>query len=155
VNRAPPPPCAMVIFGAGGDLTNRLVVPALYNLTKSGLLPQPFALIGVDHNPSDSKAWANALHEFLEQTVKTGEGEFETGAIDEQAWSRLAEAMSYFSGDFGDPATFGKLKSHLDERDRNEHLNGCALFYLAVPDRFFGPLVESLAGAGLTDVSKG
>jgi glucose-6-phosphate 1-dehydrogenase len=155
VNRAPPPPCAMVIFGAGGDLTKRLVVPALYNLTKSGLLPQPFALVGVDHNPSDNKTWAKALHDFLEQTAKTGGGEFEAGAIDEQAWSRLAATMSYFSGDFSDPATFAKLKSHLEERDRNEHLNGCALFYLAVPDRFFGPLVESLAGAGLTEDSKG
>ena len=57
------PPCAMVIFGAGGDLTKRLIVPALYNLSKSGLLPKPFALIGVDHNASDADTWRNGLHD--------------------------------------------------------------------------------------------
>jgi glucose-6-phosphate 1-dehydrogenase len=145
----------MVIFGAGGDLTKRLIVPALYNLTKSGLLPQPFALVGIDHNPSDTNAWRDGLHEFLEDVVKHGGGEFEAGAIDEEAWNRLAQTMSYLSGDFSDPQTFAKLKSHLDERDRNGHLNGCALFYLAVPDRFFGPLVESITAAGLTDDSRG
>jgi glucose-6-phosphate 1-dehydrogenase len=145
----------MVIFGASGDLTKRLIVPALYNLTKSGLVPQQFALIGVDHNPSDTNTWRNALHDFLEQTVKAGRGEFEAQAIDEQAWSRLAGTMSYLSGDFADPATFTKLKSHLEERDRSDRLNGCALFYMAVPDRFFGPLVESLAGARLTEESGG
>ena len=145
----------MVIFGARGDLTKRLIIPALYNLTKSGLLPQPFALIGVDHNPSDANSWRNSLHEFLEEAVKRGSDEFEAAAIDEQAWNRLAQTMSYLSGDFSDSGTFAKLKSHFDERDKDEHLNGSALFYLAVPDRFFGPLVKSLAAAGLTSDSLG
>src|SRR5437868_3533876 len=145
----------MVIFGAHGDLTKRLIVPALYNLSKSGLLPQPFALMGVDHNESDADSWRNALHDFLEEIVKGGEGEFEAGRVDENAWSRLAGTMSYLSGDFSSPDTFAKLKTHLEQRDRNEHLNGAVLFYLAVPDHFFGPLVESLAAAGLTEQGKG
>src|SRR5438105_3277554 len=145
----------MVIFGAGGDLTKRLIVPALYNLTKSGLLPQSFALVGIDHNPSGTDNWRNGLHDFLEDIAKQGGGEFEAGSIDENAWSRLARTMSYLSGDFSDPETFAKLKAHLDERNRNEQLNGSALFYLAVPDRFFGPLVESLAAAGLTNEDDG
>ena len=49
-HKEPPPPCAIVIFGANGDLTKRLIVPALYNLARTGLLPPRFALIGVDHN---------------------------------------------------------------------------------------------------------
>ena len=155
MSRTAPAPCAMVMFGAGGDLTKRLIVPALYNLTKSGLLPAAFAVIGVDHTPSDADVWRNGLHEFLEGLVKSGGGEFEAGKIDEQAWDRLARTMSYLSGDFSDPQTFAKLKSHLEKRDRDEHLNGSALFYLAVPDRFFGPLVESLATAGLTGDSQG
>jgi glucose-6-phosphate 1-dehydrogenase len=145
----------MVIFGAGGDLTKRLIIPALYNLTKSGLLPQPFALVGIDHNASDADAWRDGLHSFLEDLVRRGGGEFEAGTIDEETWKRLAQTMSYLSGDFSDAQTFAKLKTHLEDRDRKEHLNGCALFYLAVPDHFFGPLVESLAGAGLTDDSHG
>jgi glucose-6-phosphate 1-dehydrogenase len=148
-------PCAMVLFGANGDLTKRLVVPAFYNLAQSGLLPKPFALIGVDHNDISVEAWRKHLHDFLEDMVKQGGGEFEAAAIDEDVWKQVAGAMSYVAGDFGDPQTFQKLKSHLDERDGKEGLQGCAIFYLAVPDKFFGPLVESLAGAGLTDETRG
>jgi len=145
----------MVIFGAGGDLTKRLVVPALYNLTKSALLPQPFALIGVDHDEIDANAWRKDLHDFLEDQAKHGGDEFEAGAIDEQSWNRLAATMSYVPGDFTKAETFERLKSHLAERDGKEQLHGCALFYLAVPDRFFGPIVEALDRAGLTAESTG
>jgi glucose-6-phosphate 1-dehydrogenase len=145
----------MVIFGANGDLTKRLIIPALYNLTRSGLLPQPFALIGVDHNDIGADTWRKQLHDFLEETVKQGGGEFEAAAIDGDTWNTLASAMSYVAGDFGDPGTFERLKKHLGERDRGEHLQGCALFYLAVPDRFFGLLVESISKAGLTDETNG
>ena len=148
-------PCAMVIFGANGDLTKRLIIPALYNLSRSGLLPQPFALIGVDHNEIGAEAWRTQLHDFLEETVKQGGGEFEATAIDEDTWNTLGSAMSYVAGDFNDPGTFEKLKKHLDDRDNKEHLQGCALFYLAVPDRFFGPLVESVSGVGLTNETNG
>jgi glucose-6-phosphate 1-dehydrogenase len=148
-------PCAMVIFGANGDLTKRLIIPALYNLTRSGLLPQPFALVGVDHNNIDADTWRKQLHDFLEETVKKGGGEFEASAIDEGTWNTLASAMSYVAGDFNDSGTFEKLKKHLDERNDKEQLQGCALFYLAVPDRFFGPLVESVSKAGLTDEEHG
>jgi len=56
-HKSPPPPCAIVIFGANGDLTKRLIVPALYNLSKTGLLPERFALIGVDHSTKGLEAW--------------------------------------------------------------------------------------------------
>ena len=149
------PSCAMVIFGANGDLTKRLIIPALYNLTRSGLLPEPFALIGVDHNDIGADAWRERLYDFLEDMVKQGGGEFEAQSLDKDAWDTLASAMSYVAGDFADPGLFQRLKKHLDERNAAEKLQGSALFYLAVPDRFFGPLVESLAGAGLTDQANG
>ena len=59
----PPPanPCAMVIFGASGDLTSRLVVPALYNMRRSGLLPDNFALIGVNHGSDSDVIWKRNL----------------------------------------------------------------------------------------------
>ena len=145
----------MVIFGAGGDLTRRLIVPALYNLLKSGLLPEQFALIGVDHDDIDADRWRKNLYDFIEDEVKLGGSEFEAGAIDEQIWSRLADTMSYVAGDFTKDETFQILKEHLAGCDRKEQLNGCAIFYLAVPDRFFGPIVEGLNGAGLTDESPG
>ena len=57
--------CAIVIFGANGDLTKRLIVPALYNLARTGLLPQRLALIGVDHNDKTSEEWRRLLQDFL------------------------------------------------------------------------------------------
>jgi len=148
-------PCAMVIFGANGDLTKRLIIPALYNLSRSKLLPQPFALIGVDHNDIGADDWRRQLHDFLEETVKQGGGEFEATEIDEGIWNTLGSAMSYVAGDFNDPGLFERLKKHLDGRDSKEQLKGRALFYLAVPDRFFGPLVESISKVGLTDETNG
>ena len=53
-----PPPCAIVIFGANGDLTKRLIIPALYNLARTGLLPKTMALVGVDHNKKTNEEWA-------------------------------------------------------------------------------------------------
>jgi glucose-6-phosphate 1-dehydrogenase len=145
----------MVIFGANGDLTKRLVVPALYNLARSGLLPEPFALIGVDHNAIDPKDWRKNLHDFFLDQSGKGDSESEAGQIDETAWNRLGSAMSYVAGDFLKPDTFERLRAHLEERDRKEKLNGCVIFYLAVPDRFFGPIVEALDRAQLTKESQG
>ena len=88
----PADPCALVIFGASGDLTKRLLVPALYNLARTKVLPDSFALIGVSRGEMKPEDWAKDLHDFLAQTLK---GE----AIDEKAWSRLAKAMMYVAGD--------------------------------------------------------
>lgn len=71
----PAGPCAMVIFGAGGDLTKRLVVPALYNLAASGLLPDDFALIGIDVADLSAQQWRERLAEMMRRSA-TGGGDF-------------------------------------------------------------------------------
>jgi glucose-6-phosphate 1-dehydrogenase len=145
---APPPPCAMVIFGANGDLTKRLVVPALYNLAKTNLLPASFALIGVDHNDKTSEEWRNDLREFLEQlTAKSGAAT--QSKIDPDVWNRVAETMNFLRGDFTDEKTYSALRDRLSACDKERSLGGNALFYLAVADRFFGPIVDALGNAGL------
>ncbi len=152
-SKQPPvaPPCAMVIFGAGGDLTKRLVMPALYNLCCSGLLPKNFALVGVDLVQQTVSDWQQHLHDFLLSTIKTGgEGSEPGEALDEKAWDHLAGCMSYLSGDLSQDATFDQLSEHLHTLDREQGLGGNVLFYLAVAERFFGPTVEHLGRAGLT-----
>ena len=80
---SPPPPCAIVIFGANGDLTRRLIVPALYNLARTHLLPRSLSLIGVDHNKKTSEEWKAALRDFLGQILaKNNEEIDETQATD-------------------------------------------------------------------------
>jgi glucose-6-phosphate 1-dehydrogenase len=150
----PPPACAMVIFGANGDLTKRLVVPALYNLSKSGLLPPKFALVGVDHNAKTDQIWRKDLHDFLAGLLSGG-GEGDAATIESEPWDRLASAMSYLQGDFTDPATFQKLRAHLEDLDAKQQLGGNILFYFATADHFFGPLVDALAGADLVKSDKG
>ena len=153
--KAPPPPsCAMVLFGANGDLTKRLVVPALYNLTRSGLLPEKFALIGVDHNDKTSEQWQSDLHDFLESLTKS-RGEADENKIDEDVWKRLAGTMTFLRGDFTKEKTCTDIRDKLASADKTNKLDGNTLFYLAVADRFFGPIVDSLGEVGLLKEEEG
>ncbi len=145
----PAPSCALVIFGARGDLTKRLVVPALYNLLKLGLLPDRFAVVGVDHNEQTAEDWRHGLHDFVEAAVKQKAGEFHPGALDETVWNQLAGRMSYVTGDFLDAETYKRLGKHLADTDATHNLGGRVLFYLAVAERFFGAIVDRLGAAGL------
>jgi glucose-6-phosphate 1-dehydrogenase len=147
--------CALVIFGAGGDLTRRLITPALYNLAKQDLLPQRFAIIGIDHNERTTDDWRSGLHDFLEQTVKSGKGEFEGKWIDEKVWGGLAGKMTYIAGDFLEAETYSKLRDCLQQIDGKQQLEGNAVFYLAAGDRFFGPIVDALGRSGLAHNENG
>jgi glucose-6-phosphate 1-dehydrogenase len=151
----PPSPLAMVIFGASGDLTKRLVVPALYNLAMQGQLPERFAIIGIDHNEKTAQQWSSELHDFLVGTLNSRDAEFEASRIDTDTWNKLASRMSYLRADFTDPSGYRKLREHLANRDGKEKLGGNALFYLAVPDRFFGQISDEIANAGLANDSSG
>jgi glucose-6-phosphate 1-dehydrogenase len=145
---SPAPPCAMVIFGAGGDLTRRLVVPALYNLVHAGQLSDQFQLIGVDHNAGSTEQWRKRLSAAMEDFVGQG-GEFHVDAIDQSAWRWLTDRMSYFQGDLNDPGAYAQLRDHLAGLDRTAATAGNYLFYLAVADRFFAPAIAQLGAAGL------
>src|SRR5215469_3768814 len=109
---APAPPCAMVIFGASGDLTKRLVVPALYNLAKAGQLSEQFQLIGFDHNAKSAEQWRDGLTETMNEFVGR-DGEFQVGTLDQKAWGWLSERMSYLTGDLNDRSAYRKLGEHL------------------------------------------
>src|ERR1700731_1122962 len=142
------PPCAMVIFGAAGDLTKRLVVPALYNLTNAKRLPNQFQLVGVDLAAKTTEEWRNGLTEMMEEFVAHG-GEFQVDHIDQTAWRWLTDRMSYLRGDLDDPGMYRRLGEHLAGLDKIAGTAGNPLFYLAVADRFFGVAVARLGAAGL------
>src|SRR5437899_12715211 len=90
-----PSPATLTIFGAAGDLTKRLVVPALYHLVRGGKLPEDFALIGIDRNDESTEAWRQNLTSMIEAFARAGGGERERGALDTQAWSWLVDRMHY------------------------------------------------------------
>ncbi|MCA9751119.1 MAG: glucose-6-phosphate dehydrogenase [Gemmatimonadetes bacterium] len=149
------PPCAVVLFGAAGDLTKRLVVPALYNLVVAKRLPETFRLVGVDLVEQSTDDWRSKLTETIDGFVGAKGSEFDAERIDEAAWSWLRDRMSYVAGDLNDPACYERVKAHLEELDRTAATGGNYLFYLAVADRFFGTAVDGLGAAGLTRESEG
>jgi glucose-6-phosphate 1-dehydrogenase len=142
------PPCAMVIFGAAGDLTKRLVVPALYNLVTAKQLSPEFRLVGVDLAAKTTEQWRDGLTATMKEFVAR-DGEFRVDQIDQTAWQWLIDRMSYLQGDLNDPAAFRRLGEHLADLDKTAGTAGNHLFYLAVADRFFGEAVAGLGAAGL------
>ncbi|HEV2551314.1 MAG TPA: glucose-6-phosphate dehydrogenase [Stellaceae bacterium] len=146
---APAPPCAMVIFGAAGDLTKRLLVPALYDLVLAERLPPEFRLVGVATSPLTTADWKQSLTDMMHQFVGQADGEFHAPRLDEKAWRWLTDRMTYFPGDLNDPEMYRRLRELLSDLDKNAGTAGNYLFYLAVPDRLFGTAVGRLGAAGL------
>ena len=140
-------------FGATGDLTKRLVVPALYNLLRSKVLPEQFALIGVALGEGTSEGWRDQLHGMLTSFVDDA-AEFDAEHLDEGVWRRLAEKMIYVQGDLSKPELYEKLRSALNQAEETLGTQGNAIFYLAVADRLFDTVVEHLGKAKLTDQDK-
>jgi glucose-6-phosphate 1-dehydrogenase len=151
----PADPCTMVIFGASGDLTKRLVVPALYNLARTKVLPEKFALIGVALSERTTEGWREHLHDMLKSFVGNATAEFDVDHIDEAVWKKLAAKMTYVQGDLTKPELYEKLRAVLEEIGKTHGTQGNTIFYLAVADRLFGIVVEHLGKAKLTDQSEG
>jgi glucose-6-phosphate 1-dehydrogenase len=137
----PAPPCAVVIFGAAGDLTKRKLVPALYNLKALGLLPREFAIVGV--------ARREKTHEQFREEQTRDIGEFATTRVDGALWVELREAMYYQAGELSDPAVYTQLADLLAQVAKRHGTGGNTLFYLAVPPSLFGEVVRRLGEAGL------
>jgi len=134
-------PCTMVIFGAGGDLTKRLLLPALYNLKSSKLLPDEFALIGFSGNKLSPEEFRANLSKDIR--------EFATTKVDDETWNWFNDRIDYVQGDFADPAGFKRLGEAMAKAEKQHSTKGNALFYLAVAPRFFGVVVKQLGDAGL------
>ena len=142
----PAPPCTLVVFGAAGDLTKRLLMPALYNLAGGGLLDRNFSVLGVDHNPLTDEGWRKDLSDTMESFTRDPSAEFHPDKIDPENWGFVRDRLHVMQGDFTDDATYQALSSRL---------HGNVMFYLAVAARFFGPVVEGLGKAGLLKQEEG
>jgi len=147
----PADPCVMVIFGATGDLTKRLVVPALYNLLRTNVLPEHFALIGVARGRETAESWRDQLYGMLTSFIGNAAAEFDVDHIDEDLWRRLADKMIYVRGDLTKPELYDKLRGALNQAEKKHGTQGNAIFYLAVADQLFGTVVEQFGKAKLTD----
>ena len=134
-------PCAIVIFGASGDLTRRKLLPSLCNLVANGLLAEDFSIVGVGR-----REWSD---EDFQRQMRAAVSEFATPNVEAAAWNAFERRLRYCHGSYGDPETYRRLSTMLSEADSRHHTCGNALFYLSVPPASFGPIVQQLHANGL------
>jgi len=135
-------PTAFVIFGGGGDLTWRKLVPALYNLWLDEALCEPFRVIALDHKELESAAYVQHLREGVDQFSRRGKTE-------EEPWSRFAGNIEFRRADFEDAAAYAALAEALDGLDRDWQKPAIRVVYLAVPPTAMRPIASQIHQAGL------
>jgi glucose-6-phosphate 1-dehydrogenase len=143
------PPCTLVIFGAGGDLTKRLLMPAIYNLSKDKLLSERFAIVAVDRAPKPVEAFREYLAEGIRSFVSDTASAPATEPFDKEAWDFVASRITHFAGDLTQSDTYARLY------DVVERTGGNAIFYLAVASQLFGTIIEQIGAVGLTEEKDG
>jgi glucose-6-phosphate 1-dehydrogenase len=136
------PPCAVVIFGASGDLTKRKLVPALYNLAVSRLLGPGSCVIGFARAPMSDD-------EFRAHQREATAAFSRRKPLDDAVWSDFSQGLGYVRGGYDEPESYARLRDRLAELDASRGTRGNRLYYLAVPPENFGPIVQQLAHAGL------
>ena len=137
-----PEPCALVIFGATGDLAHRKLIPALYNLAVTGHLPAASGIVGVAKSELPTEQFVSGMRESVGTHSRTK-------PIDAEVWQDFAAGLRYLSGSFDDSGTFARLRSALDELDRSRGTRGNRLYYFATPPSAFPVLLKQLKGANL------
>lgn len=130
-----PDPCAIVLFGATGDLTARKLVPALHAAAVEGLLPADFMIVGFARRDWSDEYFRGVLRDAMPK--------------DAPGWESFASRVVYHRGNFDEPEAYDRLRETLERFDRERGTRGNRLHYLAVDPQYFAPIVERLGAAGL------
>jgi glucose-6-phosphate 1-dehydrogenase len=133
--------CSFVIFGVSGDLAHRLVIPALYNLAATDLLPDRFCVVGITRK--------DMSNDDLRKSLMQGLREFATRPVDDAIAERLLECVTSIAADPKDPASFDRMREQLERLEANRSTGGNRLFYLATPPDAFAPIARELGRTGL------
>ncbi len=136
-----PEPQILVIFGASGDLTQRKLVPALYQMKLERRLPPELTIVGVAR-----RGWSD---DYFREQMREGVEEFGGGLGREEIWQDFAKGLFYCSGDIDKPEDYQKLKTLLTELDAKRGTRGNRVFYLAVAPHFFAESIQQLGKAGM------
>ncbi|MBM3735031.1 MAG: glucose-6-phosphate dehydrogenase [Acidobacteria bacterium] len=135
-------PCALVIFGANGDLTKRKLIPALYRLAFERRLPPGFSVIGNSRTAMPHETFREKMKEATRQFSE------DTEFVD-SIWDDFAQGLFYESGDLRDPACYAAIGHRLSEIERTRHSGGNVLFYLSTQPSHYTAVIDGLGGAGL------
>lgn len=135
-------PCAVVVFGATGDLTARKLIPALYNLSRLRLLPAGFSVVGFARRDWDDVQFRALMKEAVQEHSRE--------PLVEELWDSFASGLHYVSGTFEDDAAYTRLGERLRKQDEAHGAGGNRLFYLATPPDAYEVIAEGLGRNALS-----
>jgi glucose-6-phosphate 1-dehydrogenase len=136
----------VVIFGASGDLTSRKLVPALYNLMRSGSLPADTRIVGFSRTPMSDEQWRASLRETTAMHC-------DCGPVEDASWSQFAAGIHYHPGDIGRPEDFASLEARLGQLEGGGE--AARVYYLATAPQFYEPIVSALGAHGMATETHG
>jgi len=134
--------CAVILFGASGDLAKRKVLPAMYDLAQHSALGERYAIVGFARTPMTNESFRSMAGDAA-KTIS------EVGPIDPAKWDEFAKNLHYAHGDYGDQNSYAELAKILQTLDVEKDLGGNRLFYLSTPPEVYPQIVEQLGQAGL------
>jgi glucose-6-phosphate 1-dehydrogenase len=141
-NHIEPGPTILVIFGAGGDLTWRKLVPALYNLFLDKLLPQRFALIGLDRKEMSQDEFRQRLHQGVDRFSRRG-------SANDKQWEDFAGQLSFMVADFDKSENYQGLAKRLSAQEKGWNSKASHIYYLATPPSLIEMIIGRLGQARL------
>jgi glucose-6-phosphate 1-dehydrogenase len=136
------PPCAIVIFGASGDLSKRKLLPALYRLFYERRIPPSFAVVGSSRTPLSDDEFRKRMKESVAKFL-------EDAPFDEDVWTSFAQSLFYVPGDLNNPASYDDIRNKLDELEKTHQTAGNVLFYLSTQPSYYAEAVLALGEHGL------
>jgi glucose-6-phosphate 1-dehydrogenase len=138
------PATTLFLFGAHGDLVKRLLMPALYNLFRDGLVGEDLHIVGVDHNTVSDADFAKKLEDFIRQEAASKVAQGGKEPLDQALWGSLSKRITYITGDFLDDSTYADIDAKIKSTGTRN-----AVFYLATAPRFFSEVTQRLGSSGL------
>ncbi|HKC29318.1 MAG TPA: glucose-6-phosphate dehydrogenase [Jatrophihabitans sp.] len=142
-----PEPCALVIFGIGGDLSRKKLIPAIYDLANRGLLPADFVMIGMSRSDwPGGGSFETLMRKSAQEGARTN--------WNEDVWRRLVANTKFIEGSFDDDKAFDELAKTLPEMQEAHGIRGNAAFYLSVPPSMFLTVLKQVKRTGLASAKK-
>jgi len=141
--RRMPDPCAVVIFGATGDLTHKKLMPSLYTLARLGMIPPNLAIVGVARRPKTDEVFRAEMAEAILGAAADGGKP--------ALWDAFAQGLFYVQAEFHDAEGYARLRATLDRVDQERGTAGNRLYYLATAPEFYGDIIQQLDRHGLVE----
>jgi glucose-6-phosphate 1-dehydrogenase len=141
--RRMPEPCAVVIFGATGDLTRHKLLPSLFRLVRLGMIQPTFSVVGVARRQQTDEVFRNEMAASVLGPSPA--------PPDRALWDTFAQGLFYVQSEFHDPGGYERLRVALERLDRERGTGGNRMYYLATAPEFYAEIVQSLGKHGLVD----